>query len=119
MALPWRKGVERMSIPYAWLIRTEDDLEKELNEQEYNAIVNLESNERREITLLRAARDLLKKQDESSIVLHLISETAVWDGVECDGAASHAAGLEVLSMRLLRKSPPDFCWPHIALWFFP
>ena len=39
----------------------------------------------RELTLLRAAYQLLKKQEQSGYVLNLIAETTVWDGVECDG----------------------------------
>lgn len=35
--------------------------------------------------LLKATYDLLCKQKESPYVLNLLSETAIWDGVECDG----------------------------------
>ena len=40
---------------------------------------------RRDI-LLGATYQLLHKQDNSPHVLHLLSETAVWDGVTCDGS---------------------------------
>lgn len=41
--------------------------------------------EERAKILLKAAYDLLHKQTESFYVLNLLTETAVWDGVECDG----------------------------------
>lgn len=41
--------------------------------------------EKRAKILLKAAYDLLHKQTESFYVLNLLTETAVWDGVECDG----------------------------------
>lgn len=36
--------------------------------------------------LLKATFDILKKCDESSIVLDVLETTAVWDGVDCDGS---------------------------------
>lgn len=36
-------------------------------------------------TLLKAAYDLLKKQNESHYVLNMLETTAVWDEAECDG----------------------------------
>lgn len=39
---------------------------------------------RKEI-LLKAAYDLLKKQYEARVVLDLLTETAFYDGTECDG----------------------------------
>jgi hypothetical protein len=41
--------------------------------------------EDRKITLLKACRDLLKKQENSSYVLDLLSETVFYDEAECDG----------------------------------
>jgi len=41
--------------------------------------------EDRKITLLKACRDLLKKQNDSSYVLNLLSETVFYDDVDCDG----------------------------------
>lgn len=35
--------------------------------------------------LLRAAYELLRRQEESSYVLNLLSETVYYDGAECDG----------------------------------
>ena len=39
----------------------------------------------RAIILLRATYEMLKQQEESPIVLNILEQTAVWDGVECDG----------------------------------
>ena len=39
----------------------------------------------RAIVLLKATYEMLKKQEESPIVLNILEQTAVWDGVECDG----------------------------------
>lgn len=39
----------------------------------------------RKTILLKAAYDLLKKQDRSSYVLNILATTAHWDGAECDG----------------------------------
>lgn len=36
-------------------------------------------------TLLKATYDLLRKQKESPYVLNMLTETAIWDGAECDG----------------------------------
>jgi len=41
--------------------------------------------EDRKITLLKACRDLLRKQNDSSYVLNLLSETVFYDDVDCDG----------------------------------
>lgn len=41
--------------------------------------------EDRKITLLKACRDLLKKQEESSYVLNLLDETVFYDEADCDG----------------------------------
>jgi hypothetical protein len=41
--------------------------------------------EDRKVTLLKACRDLLKKQENSSYVLDLLSETVYYDEVDCDG----------------------------------
>ena len=41
--------------------------------------------EDRKITLLKACRDLLKKQNDSSYVLNLLSEAVFYDDVDCDG----------------------------------
>lgn len=41
--------------------------------------------EDRKITLLKACRDLLKKQDNSHYVLNLLSETVFYDEADCDG----------------------------------
>ena len=39
----------------------------------------------REHILLRAAYQLLKKQDQSHYVLNLLEEDTVWDEATCDG----------------------------------
>ena len=39
----------------------------------------------RKIILLKAAYDLLKRQDESHYVLNLREETTYYDGADCDG----------------------------------
>lgn len=39
----------------------------------------------RAIVLLKATYEMLKQQEESPIVLNILEQTAVWDGVECDG----------------------------------
>ena len=41
--------------------------------------------EDRKITLLKACRDLLKKQENSGYVLNLLYETAFYDDTDCDG----------------------------------
>jgi hypothetical protein len=41
--------------------------------------------EDRKIILLRACRDLLKKQENSHYVLNLLGETIFYDDAECDG----------------------------------
>jgi hypothetical protein len=41
--------------------------------------------EDRKVTLLKACRDLLKKQEKSSYVLDLLSETVYYDEANCDG----------------------------------
>ena len=41
--------------------------------------------EDRKITLLKACRDLLRKQNDSSYVLNLLSETVFYDDVDFDG----------------------------------
>jgi len=41
--------------------------------------------EDRKITLLKACRDLLRKQNDSSYVLNLLSEAVFYDDVDCDG----------------------------------
>ncbi|HHX71228.1 MAG TPA: hypothetical protein GX708_24680 [Gallicola sp.] len=41
--------------------------------------------EDRKITLLKACRDLLNKQEKSHFVLDLLSETVFYDEAECDG----------------------------------
>jgi hypothetical protein len=41
--------------------------------------------ENREITLLKACRDLLKKQVKSHYVLDLLCETVHYDDADCDG----------------------------------
>lgn len=35
--------------------------------------------------LLKATYDILHKQKDSYYVLNILEQTAVWDGVECDG----------------------------------
>lgn len=40
----------------------------------------------RAIELLKACRDLLNKQNNTMYVLNMLSETVVYDGVECDGS---------------------------------
>jgi len=41
--------------------------------------------EERKTTLLKAAYELLKKQNESTYVLNLLTESVVYDDAECDG----------------------------------
>jgi hypothetical protein len=41
--------------------------------------------EDRKTILLRAAYDLLKKQDESPYVMNLLMQTAEYDETDCDG----------------------------------
>lgn len=41
--------------------------------------------EDRKVTLLRAAHELLKRQDESHYVLNLLMETVRYDDADCDG----------------------------------
>jgi len=41
--------------------------------------------EDRKVVLLRAAYDLLKKQDGNMYVLNLLTETVPYDGTDCDG----------------------------------
>lgn len=41
--------------------------------------------EDRKITLLKACRDLLRKQKTSSYVLNLLEETTFYDDADCDG----------------------------------
>jgi hypothetical protein len=41
--------------------------------------------EDRKVTLLKACRDLLKKQEKSSYVLDLLCETVYYDEADCDG----------------------------------
>jgi hypothetical protein len=41
--------------------------------------------EDRKVTLLKACRELLQKQNRSSYVLDLLSETVYYDEAECDG----------------------------------
>ena len=41
--------------------------------------------EDRKVTLLKACRDLLNKQNESPYVLNMLEELIFYDGVECDG----------------------------------
>lgn len=45
----------------------------------------MESNLDRSKVLLKAAYDLLKKQDESYYVLNLLEETVEYDNCMCDG----------------------------------
>lgn len=40
----------------------------------------------RKSVLLKAAYDLLKKQDKSSMVLNLLEETAFYGEADCDGS---------------------------------
>ena len=49
--------------------------EKDLNRETYDRMK----------ILLRAAYDILKKQDESPYVLNSLATTAIWDNAECDG----------------------------------
>ena len=41
--------------------------------------------EDRKVTLLKACRDLLNKQNESPYVLNMLEELIFYDGAECDG----------------------------------
>lgn len=41
--------------------------------------------EDRKVTLLKACKDLLKKQVNASCILDLLSETVFYDDAECDG----------------------------------
>ena len=42
--------------------------------------------EDRAVTLLKAARDLLNKQNESSYVLNMLEQTVHYDDADCDGS---------------------------------
>jgi hypothetical protein len=42
--------------------------------------------EDRSITLLKACRELLNKQNESIYVLNLLEETVYYDDTDCDGS---------------------------------
>lgn len=44
-----------------------------------------EFNKDRAIVLLKAVRELLNKQMQSSYVLNLLSETVFYDDADCDG----------------------------------
>lgn len=39
----------------------------------------------RAITLLKVAKELLERQDRSSCVLNILTETVHYDGADCDG----------------------------------
>lgn len=41
--------------------------------------------EDRKVTLLKACLELLQRQEESSYVLDMLSETVYYDEAECDG----------------------------------
>jgi len=41
--------------------------------------------ENRKVVLLKACRDLLKKQKDADYVLDLLSETVFYDDADCDG----------------------------------
>lgn len=41
--------------------------------------------EDRKVTLLKACYNLLKKQEDSSFVLNLLSEAVYYDEADCDG----------------------------------
>ena len=41
--------------------------------------------EDRKIILLKACRDLLKKQEDSRYILNLLTETIFYDDTDCDG----------------------------------
>ena len=38
-------------------------------------------------TLLRATFELLKAQEDSTYVLNILEQTAIWDEAECDGSS--------------------------------
>lgn len=40
----------------------------------------------RKVILLKAALDLLQKQDRSSYVMNLLEETVFYDDADCDGS---------------------------------
>lgn len=40
---------------------------------------------RRALILLKATSDILEKLDDTPYVLNFFEQTAVWDGVDCDG----------------------------------
>lgn len=45
----------------------------------------VKDNRERQLTLLKASYNLLKKQDVSPYTLNLLEETIVYEGAECDG----------------------------------
>jgi hypothetical protein len=45
----------------------------------------LQSELTQEQTLLRAAWQILQKQDDSGYVLNILEQATVWDGAMCDG----------------------------------
>lgn len=68
-------------------------LRKELDDNERNLI------------LMRAAYQLLKKQDRAYYVLNLLGETTVWDGAESDG---YCLMEELADMLFDANVDPDF-----------
>lgn len=46
--------------------------------------MNKENQERSKI-LLKAAFEILTKCNDSAFVLNVLEQTAIWDGVKCDG----------------------------------
>ena len=59
-----------------------------MNEEKYNRMK----------ILLKAAFDILKKQDESFYVLNCLATTVVWDGAECDGQCLMEEIAEILEI---------------------
>lgn len=55
------------------------DIEDELS------ITNKEDLNDRKVILLKACKDLLEKQEKSSYVLDILSETVYYDEADCDG----------------------------------
>ena len=49
-------------------------------------MVKLIVKDKRAIELLKACKDLLEKQENSSYVLNVLEETVFYDGTDCDGS---------------------------------
>lgn len=79
----WR---ERIGVTEDFPLTCATSVERAMSEQ----IADLEKENSelrgdRKLVLLKAAYDLLHKQDKSIYVLNMLGETAFYDGTDCDG----------------------------------